>query len=74
MVRFLELKYLVFLVVASLVAIVLLQVTGDGDALQADAPLVRYEAELRAKGRQRDRDVEPMAGRAPGRGVETRWR
>jgi hypothetical protein len=58
MVRFLEIKYLVVLVAASLVAIVFLQVTGEGRALQANAPLVRYWVQLR----QRDdgREAEPV--------------
>jgi hypothetical protein len=49
MLRFLEIKYLVVVVVASLVAIVYLQVTGAGPALQANAPLARYWAQLRLR-------------------------
>jgi hypothetical protein len=49
MVRFLEIKYLVVLVVASLVAIVYLEVTGAGRALQANAPLARYWVQLKRR-------------------------
>jgi hypothetical protein len=45
MLRFLEIKYLMVLVAASLVAIVYIQATGVGPALQANAPLVRYWAQ-----------------------------
>jgi hypothetical protein len=58
MVRFLEIKYLVVLVVASLLAIVYLEATGASRALRANAPLVRYWAKLG----QRDdgRGAEPV--------------
>jgi hypothetical protein len=58
MVRFLEIKYLIVLVAASLVAIVYLEATGAGPALQANAPLVRHWAQRR----QRDdaRGAEPV--------------
>ena len=42
MLKFLEIKYLMVLVVASLVGIVYIQATGIGPALMANAPLVRY--------------------------------
>jgi hypothetical protein len=42
MLKFLEIKYLVVLVAASLVGIIYIQVSGVGPALQANAPLVRY--------------------------------
>lgn len=42
MLRFLEIKYLMVLVAASLVAIDYIQATGVGPALMANAPLVRY--------------------------------
>jgi hypothetical protein len=69
MVKYLEPKYLVALVVASVVAIVWLQATGVGPALQASPPLERYEAEV---GREaHGRVPEPIPSRWD---EESRWR
>lgn len=73
MVKFLEPKYAVYLVVASLIAIVLLQVTGEGQALQADAPLLRLEVDVHDR-RERLPTAEPIAGHPVRWGERTLWR
>jgi hypothetical protein len=72
MVKYLEPKYLVYLVIASVIAIVVLQASGDVPPLQPSPPAEHNEA---ATWRNvRERVAEPIAGR-PGRWDErSRWR
>jgi hypothetical protein len=71
MVKYLEPKYLKFLVIASVVAIVLIQATGYVPPMQTSAPPEHQEIDVVHEVRQR---VEPIAGR-PGRwDDQSRWR
>jgi hypothetical protein len=72
MVKYLEPKYLVALVVASVVAIVFLQATGVGPALQASPPLERYEAAITREAH--GRVPEPIAGQPSRWDEQSRWR
>ena len=77
MLRFLEIKYLMVLVVASLVGIVYIQATGIGPALMANAPLVRYWNQHGQRADAPDvelarRNVEEAIGDARG-GRRPRW-
>ena len=72
MVKYLEPKYLVYLVIASVIAIAFLQASGDVPPLQPGTPAEHTEAQT-WRG-FRERVAEPIAGR-PGRWNErSRWR
>jgi hypothetical protein len=71
MVKYLDPKYLVALVVASVVALVFLQATGVGPALQASPPLERLELDVHD---HRERVPEPISGHPSQWDERSRWR
>jgi hypothetical protein len=46
MAKYLEPRYLIYMVVASVIAVVALQFTGESEVLQADPPLERLEMDM----------------------------
>ena len=72
MVKFLELKYLKLLVIASLIAIVLLQASGDAPPLKLNPPVEPRLTKIRR--RIHERFVAPIAGRAGRWDDQSRWR
>jgi hypothetical protein len=71
MAKFLEPRYLVYAIVASVIAVIALQATGVGEAIEADPPLECLEAD---RSPDRTQDRVPIAITPRASDGETRWR
>ena len=71
MARFLEPRYLVYAIVVSVIAVTALQITGVGEAIEADPPLEHLET---TRYRDRGQDRVPIAITPRASDGETRWR
>ena len=71
MAKFLEPRYLVYAIVVSAIAVAALQITGVGEAIEADPPLERLETDRYP---DRGQDRVPIAITPRASDDETRWR